>query len=613
MIEGMQSLGFRLLVRMVIRVSLVLLLVTVLGYFYVYQCVKTFAVDDFRAYVAERGERESQLFVEAQNDLQQLRRAFVDELAKPVPADTGMQFDQRYQRQPDGSWRRRQGADSGQEASVFLAPQRVLTDDIRRRLLLEDKLASEYGRAWRGEVASTYIASFDGMYASFWPGIDGVPAGPTTADVSYLRRLEKTPAEANGLRGPSWTPIWYDPRSGGWYSSCLLPLAAGGRLQHYFGAAVSLDSILRRLSEARLPGAYNVLFRADGRLISHPAHMQDIAASHGDYDIRHSPDTGLRTLYQTALDAGTQSVLAVPQLDAYIGITRVSGPDWYLVSVYPRSAIASVARETATVMLWLGVLAVLLSLPILYATVNSQVARPLRRLLSMAESLESGNRNVKVDIQGNDEIGVLAATFNRLAVMVSERDFALRSYAEGLEKLVDERTAELKQAKEAAEYLSLHDELTQLANRRLLLQLLDQAMHLAQRNLQPLALVFIDVNEFRGVNDQFGHAAGDKVLATVAKRIQATVRKQDTAARFAGDEFVVLLPELNDVSDTAQVMEKLHRAIGEPIHVHGNTLQVSVSMGVAVYPVDGNSPAALLQHADELMYRDKSRIVEDDG
>ncbi|HSV70753.1 MAG TPA: EAL domain-containing protein [Methylibium sp.] len=156
-------------------------------------------------------------------------------------------------------------------------------------------------------------------------------------------------------------------------------------------------------------------------------------------------------------------------------------------------------------------------------------------------------------------------------------------------------------------HLAHHDTLTGLPNRLAFMEQLDHLMALAGSGGQALALLFIDLDHFKRVNDSLGHLAGDALLQVVAQRITAVLRATDLVARFGGDEFMVLLSGDTRPDDAADVARKLLAAIEAPQHVEGRPISVTPSIGIAMYPDDGDTPAELIKHADTAMYLAKSR------
>ena len=151
-----------------------------------------------------------------------------------------------------------------------------------------------------------------------------------------------------------------------------------------------------------------------------------------------------------------------------------------------------------------------------------------------------------------------------------------------------------------------HDSLTGLANRTLLWDRLDHAVHLAQRHQTLVATVQIDLDNFKTINDTFGHDAGDAVLKVVARRLQAAVRDSDTVARMSGDEFVMVLVDQPTLRFTLRMVERVRRALVMPVAFAGKEIPVGASLGVAAFPGDGRTPADLMRAADMAMYRAKN-------
>ncbi|EKU80804.1 sensor domain-containing protein [Massilia timonae] len=163
-----------------------------------------------------------------------------------------------------------------------------------------------------------------------------------------------------------------------------------------------------------------------------------------------------------------------------------------------------------------------------------------------------------------------------------------------------------KQRADRLEHEVNHDSLTGLANRTLLWDRLDHAVHLAQRHQTLVAAVLIDLDNFKTINDTFGHDAGDAVLKVVARRLQATVRDSDTVARLSGDEFVMVLVDQPSLRYTLRMVERVRRALTMPVAFGGSEIPVGASLGVAAFPHDGRTSADLVRAADMAMYRAKN-------
>ena len=154
-------------------------------------------------------------------------------------------------------------------------------------------------------------------------------------------------------------------------------------------------------------------------------------------------------------------------------------------------------------------------------------------------------------------------------------------------------------------HLAEYDPLTNLPNRVLLQDRLIQAIALNLRNGGQMAVIFLDLDRFKNINDSLGHAVGDKLLIEVSRRLRGAVRASDTVSRLGGDEFVVLLPDLEHPDHVAHLAEKMLQVIAEPFDIDGRELSVTPSLGIALYPADGDDPESLLKNADAAMYHAK--------
>jgi len=151
-----------------------------------------------------------------------------------------------------------------------------------------------------------------------------------------------------------------------------------------------------------------------------------------------------------------------------------------------------------------------------------------------------------------------------------------------------------------------HDALTGLPNRTLIKDRFQQAKALADRRGVEVVLLFLDIDQFKQVNDRFGHVVGDRVLQMAAARLQAIVRATDTACRFGGDEFVILLTNVDDGARASYVAQEIHRRLANPYNVGARSIVLQASIGAAVYPQDGITWETLVAHADKAMHRAKA-------
>src|SRR5688572_18054381 len=205
-------------------------------------------------------------------------------------------------------------------------------------------------------------------------------------------------------------------------------------------------------------------------------------------------------------------------------------------------------------------------------------------------------------LTGNDDnalalLAVKAGAQDYLFKGRLDRELLVRSMQYSIER---------KRYQEELEHQANYDALTGLPNRSLLHDRLKQAVF-AQREMHPVAVVFIDLDHFKFVNDSLGHSLGDKLLATVAERLHSIVRDGDTVARLGGDEFVLILNDQTKGDVIFHAMQRILAKVSEPITIGGQELYITCSAGVSVYPQDGPDVESLLKNADVAMYRAKER------
>ncbi len=175
----------------------------------------------------------------------------------------------------------------------------------------------------------------------------------------------------------------------------------------------------------------------------------------------------------------------------------------------------------------------------------------------------------------------------------------------GIIHIVD--ITERVRVEEALKYMATHDALTGLPNRRLFSDRVELEMAHARRNQQKLGLMYFDLDYFKRVNDTFGHRVGDHLLQLVGKRLADLLRESDTVARMGGDEFILLSPEMAKKEDAAPIAKRVMEALREPFEFDGHRVHVSTSLGIAVFPDDGENVDELMKHADMAMYQAKEQ------
>ena len=321
--------------------------------------------------------------------------------------------------------------------------------------------------------------------------------------------------------------------------------------------------------------------------------------------------------------------IALPLPGITFNETIVDGEEYYqcLTPIYAdKRLVGSVAvlqsKELVRKNTWqmvriLGLIAaacllIILPLAWLFATT---VSRPLTLLSRIFRDVASGERSNALSAelrllaqkdQRHDELNDLTQSFLAMDRAVSQKLQQIHEINTSLELSIAQRTSELQVANDELSNLASHDTLTGLANRKLLADHLQLALAGARRNNTQLALMFIDLDDFKPINDTLGHDFGDQLLKEAARRIQSCMRESDTVARFGGDEFIVLLPDIESPTDALAAAEKVRAMIGVPFELAGTGQHISASIGIAIFPEHGSDEGSLLRSADAAMYQAKN-------
>ena len=219
------------------------------------------------------------------------------------------------------------------------------------------------------------------------------------------------------------------------------------------------------------------------------------------------------------------------------------------------------------------------------------------------EDLETVVSNIRACFERPYEVTLIRDDGSRFPVELVGKGLVYRGVTHRMTVIRD--ISDRKQAEAHIQFLAHHDTLTHLPNRALLLDRMQVMLATARRNQTEVGIMFIDLDNFKTINDSLGHYAGDELLKRVASRVQSCLRGVDLVGRLGGDEFLVVLADLANAEDIAPVAEKIGLAISEPFSLESQMLSVSASIGVSVFPRDGETPDSLIRNADAAMYMAK--------
>jgi diguanylate cyclase len=251
----------------------------------------------------------------------------------------------------------------------------------------------------------------------------------------------------------------------------------------------------------------------------------------------------------------------------------------FLVGMSRESLQSELRRQAIVQALVMSAIVLFLGAAI-YGAFRFSVLFPIRRLIGASREVGRG-RYTAVEVKTTDELGQLAQAFNAMAEEVKEEQAKLHRQAN-------------------------FDSLTGLPNRMMAFDRINLEIHRARRSGQRFAVLFIDLDNFKNVNDTLGHAVGDELLVAIGAHLQASLREADTVARLGGDEFLILVPDVVNEVEVEKIAERMLQAVSEARELHGRKVVIHCSVGIALYPDNGESVEALMANADNAMYQAKA-------
>lgn len=368
-------------------------------------------------------------------------------------------------------------------------------------------------------------------------------------------------------------------------------VAADGKVLGLIVINLDLDGLFTRL-KSDLPNAYQLyLSNHWGDYLIHPNQSNAFGFDKGRRIFIQEYFEPVGALIDGRRASVVTSIEGVDQpqdglVAAFVRLPFGGSVDKHFVILGLSLPLENVVRETKRLgwttiqmIVALGVLAIVLA-----ALVSRVVTGPLRNMVQAVGLFSKAQVVSELPSTRKDEIGLLAHSLNDMQATIVAN------------------MRELNESRQALKHLAQHDSLTGLPNRALFDDRLGQAVSQAQRDQTRMALLFVDLDGFKAVNDTHGHHMGDCLLVAAARRMQACVRGADTVGRLGGDEFVVLLPYVEMDQDALLVAEKICQALNQPFDVDDQQLKISSSIGVAIFPEHGSDDESLARSADAAMY-----------
>jgi diguanylate cyclase (GGDEF)-like protein len=351
-----------------------------------------------------------------------------------------------------------------------------------------------------------------------------------------------------------------------------------------------LDGVFRLLAGDLPKGIGLYLTNSQGDFLIHPDPNQAFAFDRGKRILVQDSFPATAQLFDGDADHVVTTVSPETASVAAFVKQRLGAPQSYAFFVIGLSqATATVLSESdalgrAIMRIAFAFSALSLVLAVLAARA---VTGPLNQMVRAVQRFAESQRRMPLPIARQDEIGVLARSFDEMQQKIETQVNTLQA-----------KQLEL-------DHLASHDPLTGLPNRRVFLDRVEHALARARRANSRLAILFVDLDHFKEINDRLGHAVGDVMLLAVADRMRSTVRAADTVARLGGDEFIILVEDVDGAEAVGMVAQKIIESLVHPVWYQEQALTVGASIGIALYPQDGTTTTEIIARADQAMYRAK--------
>jgi diguanylate cyclase (GGDEF)-like protein len=483
---------------------------------------------------------------------------------------------------------------------------------VLERLVAFDRSVSEYLQAGRSSDFSTITAAGDALQSALTAYYDRTPAPSITQPAAQLRtQLSNHIASGQQLaKSAAQRAQWVDERN-----------AALDRVYHYVasaggaGMAINGTQVIAQRSLSELEVAIATIrgnFSVGAAMARREQDFATVLSAHSA-ELQKSPGKAWLDLVHEDFATATRLRVAIEHFDAANGPARrelledsaaltavveeqLQDPArlGLLQAAEHAASSAQIAEHTLT-MTGAAVLGLVLIVSVALAL---SISLPVRRLTVAIRSMASGNRDARAPRGGSAEIDELAESFNTMADHISSAEAKLRAHQVELERHVAERTRQLH-------HLAHHDPLTQLPNRRQLSARLANALLRAKASSQRIALLFVDVDNFKSINDTLGHNFGDRVLQGIARRLQGAAGGGGLLARLGGDEFTVLIEDVKSVEEVESRAAAIVTTLQHPLTIDGRALSTSASVGASLYPDHADDAEGLLRAADVALFRAK--------
>ena len=607
------SITRKTLVQITVGIATAIVVSTAISYFQVFNNLKSQTLDQLEKYVLERGEREQIVFNLAANNHAALKQEILIRLQALQNQDPKAEFDQLFATSKDQVIRNRPEKFNGKrQAGVYVDKSLTINADIRRRVLTFYNLLNYFGAAWHNTFQNIYISTPENIILVYWPEFPNwaqdLAANYSIAEQEYSWVADK---QHNPDRKTVWTGLYYEEISKVWMVSAATPVDLNGRHIATIGNDIFLNDLLKRTVNNHIEGGYNIIFRADGRLIAHPKLMDEIQKKNGVLNIAESGDTQLENIFQLVKNnSSKQVIIEDSQYGKYLAVTKFAGPDWYFVTVLPKSILTKKAAEIARSTLFVGLAVLLIVIAVVFVVLRRQIAEPLEKLMDATNKITQGDYNISVEAHRQDELGSLARSLNLMAkeleVRTSELENSLAQQASSvnqttstMDELSASSSASASQAEAAAagtrEVLSLVDGNQQTDNsqvyqesslREKVGQIGEEIKHLSQQT-QQIGMISTLVSELANQTNMLAlNAAVEAVRAGEHGKgfgvVASEIRKLADQSKKSAERINALVQDIQKATNSTVKVTEEGRNIVESVvaavnNIATNSQQISLN------------------------------------
>jgi diguanylate cyclase (GGDEF)-like protein len=496
-------------------------------------------------------------------------------------------FNRRMAVSEDGAWRNKKDSYDGTiEAGLFLPPDYVVTDETKRFYGKMLDLYESFGASSNSEKTFTNVwfldhqrseLIFDLGYPDFiylmTPDTDY-----TTTDWMTLASPERNPS-----RETKWTPPLFDKVSGTWMVSTVHPLDIAGKWVGTLGQDVQLSLLFDYIDTIsdKYSGEQHLLRDTQGDFILAGPWQQQLESQVEAFSIDPKETELLSLLSQTCTNSAQLMGEVHVEGRSYQAVAvNIQPMNWAYINLIPTEAIVAPLVKMVYFAALFLVITVLLITLLINGVIRKVISKPIEQLVLRTRLFATGVKPEPESDWGCHEVNELA-------------------------QALDLMNEDLDRETNRLAFMATHDDLTELPNRSLLEDRLEQVVARSKRHNTKAAVLFLDLDQFKIINDSLGHSFGDKILKMVAERITFQLREEDTVARFGGDEFVVIVADFEHMQGVSNIAEKLLFVINQPYIIDGYDLSISGSIGISICPDDSDVAETLIQNADTAMYQSK--------